>query len=213
MTRAEAGRLGGIRNAQRMRLKYLSNPKLCKQCQEQIPLGEEDRPCLIRQKTFCDSSCSARYNNSRRESKKPFCKNGCGNRVKDNALLYCSARCHRDYEYKDAISKWKRGEITGSCEDGYKLLKAVRRYMLEKANYCCEQCGWAGVNPVSNKSTVVVDHEDGNAGNNAEENLRVLCPNCHSLTPTFCALNKGNGRPARRARDRKYRVALLTTAA
>jgi hypothetical protein len=205
--------LGGRRNAQNRTQAYLANPKLCKQCRGPIPLREGDRPCIARQKEFCDNSCAASYNNSRRESKRSFCKNGCGIRVKDNALFFCSAKCHRDFEYKEAIAKWKRGDISGSCEDGYKLLKAVRRYMLEKANYCCEQCCWTGVNPVSNKPTVVVDHKDGNAGNNAENNLRVLCPNCHSLTPTFCALNKGNGRPARRARDRKYKVAILTTAA
>ncbi len=29
------------------------------------------------------------------------------------------------------------------------------------------------------------DHIDGNRSNNREENLRWLCPNCHSQTPTF----------------------------
>ena len=33
----------------------------------------------------------------------------------------------------------------------------------------------------------VLPHIDGN---NEESNLQLLCPNCHSLTPTFGALNK-----------------------
>ena len=39
-----------------------------------------------------------------------------------------------------------------------------------------------------------IDHIDGDAENNIETNLRVLCPNCHSLTPHFRNLNKGKGR-------------------
>ncbi|WP_099041112.1 HNH endonuclease signature motif containing protein [Mycobacterium neglectum] len=36
-----------------------------------------------------------------------------------------------------------------------------------------------------------LDHKDGNHQNNALENLRLLCPNCHALTPTFRGKNKG----------------------
>jgi hypothetical protein len=39
--------------------------------------------------------------------------------------------------------------------------------------------------------------------NNKEENLILLCPNCHSLTSTFGSLNIGNGRKYRRI---KYRT-------
>jgi predicted HNH restriction endonuclease len=39
-----------------------------------------------------------------------------------------------------------------------------------------------------------VEHIDGNYENDREKNLTLLCPNCHSLTPTFRALNRGNGR-------------------
>jgi 5-methylcytosine-specific restriction endonuclease McrA len=35
---------------------------------------------------------------------------------------------------------------------------------------------------------------DGDATNNKEENLTLLCPNCHSLTPTYRGANKGNGK-------------------
>lgn len=62
----------------------------------------------------------------------------------------------------------------------------------------CEICSWSGVNPISKKQAVQIDHIDGNSRNNHISNLRIICPNCHSLTPTYAVLNKGNGDPDRR---------------
>jgi hypothetical protein len=53
----------------------------------------------------------------------------------------------------------------------------------------CESSLITGLVPVR------LDHIDGNWENNKPENLRLLCPNCDSLTETYCALNKGKGRP------------------
>lgn len=47
----------------------------------------------------------------------------------------------------------------------------------------CEECeieNWNG-----KKIVFELDHIDGNNENNAFENLKILCPNCHSQTPTF----------------------------
>lgn len=48
----------------------------------------------------------------------------------------------------------------------------------------CEVCGiseWQG-HPLP----LHLDHIDGDRTNNLLENLRMLCPNCHALTPTWC---------------------------
>lgn len=39
--------------------------------------------------------------------------------------------------------------------------------------------------------TLHLDHIDGNNTNNELSNLRLLCPNCHSQTETYCGKNKG----------------------
>ena len=40
-----------------------------------------------------------------------------------------------------------------------------------------------------------IDHIDGDWSNNQPPNLRLLCPNCHALTASYGALNRGRGRP------------------
>ena len=38
-----------------------------------------------------------------------------------------------------------------------------------------------------------VDHINGNPFDNRLDNLRLICPNCHSQTPTFAGRNSGKG--------------------
>ena len=44
---------------------------------------------------------------------------------------------------------------------------------------------------------------DGNSDINYEENLRLLCANCHALTPTYGALNKANKESLRNKKRRE----------
>jgi hypothetical protein len=74
----------------------------------------------------------------------------------------------------------------------------LRRYLFEKYDNACSCCGWKKINSFTGKIPLEVDHIDGNSNNNIESNLRLLCPNCHSLTPNFRNLNKGMGMKWRR---------------
>ena len=53
----------------------------------------------------------------------------------------------------------------------------------------CEICGWAQ-RADDGRLPLELDHINGNREDNRLENLRVLCPNCHSLQPTHRGLNK-----------------------
>lgn len=68
----------------------------------------------------------------------------------------------------------------------------------------CSKCGlgneWQG-----KFISLQLDHKDGDRCNNQIDNLRILCPNCHSQTDTFCGKAKKKIK-VRRTRNRTIRT-------
>jgi len=62
------------------------------------------------------------------------------------------------------------------------IRKRILKYNL--LPYVCAKCGndgtWCGT-----KLTLQLDHIDGNSKNNNLDNLRFMCPNCHTQTDTW----------------------------
>ena len=197
LSHSEAGKLGYLKakdtlqqKHQQKIIEYNKNPKLCKCCNKPIPYEK-------RQNNFCNQSCAASYNNTIRQrntSELRICLN-CGNPLNPKQHKFCSNKCQNEFQHKEYIEKWKSGKMDGTIGE-YGISKHIRRYMLEKANHKCEKCGWSQINPVTGNTPLEIHHIDGDYTNNTEENLEVLCPNCHSLTPNYKSMNK-EGRKGR----------------
>ena len=119
----------------------------------------------------------------------------CKNLIGRNSTKYCSNQCQSNYQYKQFIKNWLSGNIDGGTSNN--VSSHIKRYLREKNNDSCQKCKWNEINIYTGSVPLEVDHIDGNYKNNSKDNLRLLCPNCHSLTSTYKALNKGNGRSFR----------------
>jgi hypothetical protein len=158
---------------------------ICKYCNACFETKEKNR-------SFCSQSCSAKQNNTLRTKKKlKYCLH-CSKLLSNNKKIYCNNTCQhltqRNLKIDAGLEK---------CSASF-----IRNYMINKYAAKCMKCGWCEINQTTGKVPIELNHIDGNSENNNLINLELLCPNCHSLTSNYKALNKGNGRYKRRERYR-----------
>ncbi|MBU1046054.1 HNH endonuclease [Patescibacteria group bacterium] len=131
----------------------------------------------------------------------------CGKETPRPGYKYCSNKCQQEFQYQSYIKKWKNGKIKGLNSLGL-VSSYIKKYLHRKFENKCCLCGWSKINPKTGEVPLIADHIDGNWRNNAESNLRLICPNCDSLTPTYAGLNRGNGRKDRALSKRAKEVRL-----
>lgn len=162
--------------------KEKNNERFCLFCNEKLLPGQEK---------FCSSSHSASFNNKNRKRRvNKLCLN-CNKELPLNRQKFCSNQCQCDFNYNETIKKWKNSEIDFVSSQ---ISHHIRRYLFEKYNNKCCKCGWSVKSEFTNNIPLQVHHKDGNFQHNEEDNLELLCPNCHALTENYGSLNNGKGR-------------------
>lgn len=76
--------------------------------------------------------------------------------------------------------------IINSDFQSYKLKNRLFKAKLKLPQ--CEECGWAKKSN-DGRLPLELDHINGHSRDNRLKNLRILCPNCHSLQPTHRGRN------------------------
>ena len=161
------------------------NKRICLECETRIyDLGK------IR---FCSRSCSATYNNRafiKRTSEfskiKTYKCVSCDTetvRKKGRQGKFCSNQCHINYRQKKTFNDIESGNIKGIGK------RSLKKFIELRDGINCKKCGqepiWCG-----EKLTLDMDHIDGDRSHNHPDNLRLLCPNCHTQTHTWGKKNR-----------------------
>ena len=76
--------------------------------------------------------------------------------------------------------------VKNSNFQSYKLKKRLFAAKIKLKH--CEECGW-NKEAIDGRLPLELDHINGDSRDNRIENLRVLCPNCHSLKATHRGRN------------------------
>lgn len=187
---------------------YNNAPSKCKFCNNS--LSYDKRNCK-----FCDNSCAASFNNKGKNRHLHIPNKNINASNTELYCLYCAKKltertqkkfcnyiCNRKFQNniestkkKKLLDEWKQGKIDGGTWRG--VMRYVRSYIFDKYNSKCCICGWGELNAFTGRIPLDIDHIDGNPCNHNEDNLRLLCKNCHSLTSTYGGSNRGNGRKER----------------
>lgn len=85
--------------------------------------------------------------------------------------------------------KWQ--DVLTPQKDGHKYNHRKLHNALQDMGrpYLCEGCGLKA-NWCDKVLVLHIDHINGDSYDHRPENLRYLCPNCHSQTGTYCGKNK-----------------------
>jgi hypothetical protein len=150
---------------------------------------------------FCSLSCSASFNNKgiRRNSipNKSYEKIKCFTcKTLTSNKKYCSHSCQQEYQR----NKINESIINGSYIGAMHNTKYLKAFLIDLREHKCEEC--KNTEWLNNPINLELEHINGDSSDNNLINLKLLCPNCHSYTPTYKGKNIGN---SKRERGRYYK--------
>ena len=160
------------------------------------------RGCYLTYKCRCDSCVLAAkiYRNEQRLRTGKVLKS----RPRLNGTTIVCKFCKNEFAYTrsrnkhcpDCIKNHKVRRKT--WDDDVSTNIVAKKLLIEEFGHKCFSCGLSEW--MSKPVTLELEHSDGDSGNYFKDNLKLLCPNCHSLTPTYKGKNRGKGRFKRKQR-------------
>jgi 5-methylcytosine-specific restriction endonuclease McrA len=141
---------------------------------------------------FCSSKCARGFStkNSREDINEKVRQKlrgvPSGRKGQPNKYVFTKESIQKGVETKKLNQEIKKQTLPTE-----NLSKKLRKELItEEQGNKCLICGlspeWNGL-PLA----FHLDHIDGDNTNNIRTNLRIICPNCHSQTSTYCGRNKG----------------------
>lgn len=152
---------------------------------------------------YCSRRCAAKVNNSINPKRKKNVRRCVQCDAETQNQKFCSNGCQHTFYSTRKVEKWLSGDAVAMTTRAGYLSLTGRVFLLEKAEHKCTVCGWGKKNVLTGKCPLEIDHINGDPRDNSIGNLRVVCPNCHSLAPTAKALNSNKAR-------RKYGIDQLS---
>jgi hypothetical protein len=192
LTKSEAGKIGAIRSTQlaneakQKRVEeYNRDPNICFNCKTSLTYEKQKAK-------FCSRSCAARVNNVVSPKRtaaiiRTITCIACGTETTNPK--YCSRLCGSNHRTEQS----KQKVIAGNGSHGQ-----VKNYLISIHGNKCMGCNDTHKRGI--RLVMELEHKNGNSSDNQLENCELLCPSCHSVTPTYKGKNRGNGRATRRQR-------------
>lgn len=170
---------------------YYEAPNYCKHCGSVIKIYVGEKPSETRRKKFCNSSCSASFNNKipKRKLKRICSVHDCKETVKSHKYKYCSF-------HWEEVKKWKREELKRRTLGEYRERLSVkdkhpswlhagvrglnRNWNKHLSLLPCKNCGYTKHVELCHIRAVSDFPDSATLGEvNSIENNIPLCPNCH----------------------------------
>jgi Zn finger protein HypA/HybF involved in hydrogenase expression len=151
---------------------------------------------------LCDYGCNEEARFILKNGKNCCSKRPSGCKILKQINSEKTTQAHKEgrhgYTYNPA-SNWAKGKQiipneSVFCENSLYSNEMVKQRIVVNnlIDYKCNKCG---IEEWCNETIILdLDHINGNNRDNRLENLRYLCPNCHSQTDTYKGRNKNTGK-------------------